>query len=249
MALGLNHIQVRSIQMNWVRPAQLASAESTAPATGTMLFAVLLSVFMCAQIVSSVVGASPLSSELGLRSEIWSWSDPVGYGRTVTYALLHVDAQHFIGNVMVLLLVGSVVEWRLGIRVIGPLLLVGAVVAALTHILIFPSEARTLIGASGVVSTLFGAATIVAGDVGIRIRLPRSYWLSLTLRRLIILWLLFQVAGLVMVYLDPSNPSSVAYWAHLAGFGVGLIAGVIVWKRRQTQTSPALSGASSHAGD
>ena len=242
--------QVRSFQMSWVRPAQLSSAESHAPATGTILFAALLSITMIAQIILALLGADPLAGDFGLRSEIWSWSNPTGYIRTVTYALLHINGPHFVGNAVLLLLVGSVVEWRLGVRVVGPLLLAGAVVGAFVHLLMFPTEARPLVGASGAISTLFGAAYIVAGGVGIRVRLPfRAYWFSLTLRRLVSLWLVLQVAGLLIVYLDPSRPAGIAYWTHLAGFSVGLIAGAILWKQRESLGLPVLGEAYSIAGD
>ena len=250
MALGLNHNQMRALQMNWVRPAELASPGSHAPAISTLAFTVLLSVVMGAQIIAAVLGADPLSNQFGLRSEIWSWTDPADYGRMVTYALLHVNAVHFVGNILLLLLVGSLAEWRLGVRVIGPLIIVGAIVAAMTHLLMFPAETRPLVGASGAISTLLGAATVVAGDVGIRIRLPfRSYWLSLTVRRLIVLWLLLQFAGMFMAIFSPSNPVSVAYWVHLAGYGVGLVAGAHIWKQRQARDMPALGEAYSIVGD
>lgn len=250
VALGLNHNQLGIEPVRWVRPAQQIPLGASVRAFGTLGLTAAMLVFMAAETLLNGSHLRSLVLALGLRSEVWSWTDITGYSRVFTYAFLHSNGQHFFWNVTLLLLVGSVIEWRIGLRAVGLLFVIGAAVAALSHLLMFPNEARPLIGASGIVATLFGAAVVIAGNVGLRIRVPRTdRWLNLNLRRLLLVWLAFQFAGLASIYAAADEPLSVAYWAHLAGFGVGLAGGFIYRRRAQDEAQSALVPSFAGAGD
>ncbi len=228
MTLGLNHNQTSIHPVRWVRPAQHGGARTPTPAFVTFALSSMLMAFMLFESTLGRVQASSIVNTMGLRADIWSWTDVSSYSRLFTFTLLHADAKHFFWNVTLLVLVGSVVEWRIGWRAVFLLLVAGAIVSGLSHVLLFPSEAMPLIGASGLVSTLFGTAMVIAGGVGIRIRIPHtSRWFNLNLNRLLLFWLATQIAGLVLVIGPTGMPLSIAYWVHLAGFGVGVAGGFI----------------------
>jgi membrane associated rhomboid family serine protease len=130
-----------------------------------------------------------------------------------------------------LLLVGSVVEMRLGWRTVCGFLIMGSIAAAAAHLLIFPAEARPLIGASGAVSTLLGVAFIIAGQSGFTVHMPFTRLrLLLTLRRVLVVWLGLQILSAALMFLPGQPAAGVAYWAHLASFAAGA-AGALVYRR------------------
>ncbi len=210
-------------------------------AYGTSALVLSLTAIMIALSLAGVARFQTMIDVFALRSSSWSWQDPLSYGRLFSHVLLHRSADHFFWNVMLLLLVGSVVEWRLGFKAILGLFVAGAAVGALTHILIFPTESRALIGASGAISALLGAAVIVAGDMGLRVRPPRTQrWFALTVRRLLLFWLVFQLVGLLRLFLPGASDVSVAYWAHIAGFAVGIV-GVLALQRMGKHSTSEIS--------
>jgi membrane associated rhomboid family serine protease len=208
-------------------------------------------------LIDAVAGSAAyreMVETFGLRASAWSWQDPASYGRMVTYAFLHGSGMHFLGNAVVLLLAGTVVETRIGFRASGFFLLVGTIVAAAAHLAFFPGETRMLIGASGGVATIMGAAFIVAGESGFTLRVPPlQQALLLTLRRVLLFWLALQVIGLILA-LQPGQPApGVAYWGHLAGFAAGAI-GAGAYRRfasrsRQAATEPLLGATFGSAGN
>ena len=212
----------------WVRPAQQTAAKPATFAVGTLSMTGLLVATMLVAIALDTSQARVMVDQLALRSAVWSWMDPSSYARIFTHVLMHADANHFFWNALVFVLAGSLVEWRIGFRAFVLLVLGGTIVASSSHLLLFPEESRNLIGASGTVSALLGVVAVIAGGIGICVRLPgTSLWISLTLRRLLAVWIGMQIVGLLTIYLAPSAPPQVAYWSHLAGFTAGVVGGLI----------------------
>lgn len=228
MMLNPANDQFNLLLKRWVRPAQPTTTRPASFAVGTFSTVGLLIAIMGAAILLGTSQARLMIDEFALRSAVWSWMDLTSYSRMVTYALMHGSASHFFWNVLLLLLVGSLVEWRIGFRAFAMFFVGGTVVAASSHLLMFPAESRNLIGASGSIATLFGVAAVIAGGVGLCVRLPgSSLWISLTLRRLLAVWVGIQVIGFSMLYFTPGTTAHVAYWAHLAGFTAGVVGGLI----------------------
>ncbi|CAN5772641.1 hypothetical protein BH23CHL2_BH23CHL2_27880 [soil metagenome] len=138
-----------------MRPEQLAAPGRSAPTFGTWTLTALLIAIMVVEVTAGAARVRMIVESFSLRSAIWSWTDLSSYSRIFSYSLLHSDARHFFWNAILLLLVGTLIEWRLGLRAVGALFIVGVAIAALSHLLMFPDEARPFIGSSGIVSTLF----------------------------------------------------------------------------------------------
>lgn len=145
-----------------------------------------------------------------------------------TSQFLHEGWLHLIFNMWFLWLVGGNIEDRWG-RILFPLFyLASGVVAALAHRAAAPESTIPLIGASGAVAGVMGAFLVRHSKAWIvfwawivvpfRFRAPAFLMLPL--------WLFFEVAeGLVF-----GSVSSVAHWAHVGGFGFGVVVALVVWK-------------------
>jgi membrane associated rhomboid family serine protease len=151
----------------------------------------------------------------------------------VTYAFLHGGYWHIIGNMFFLYLFGNNVNDRLGN---GPYILfylLGAVLSGVGHVVANPASSVPTVGASGAVAAVTGAYFVL---------FPRSlvtvlYFFFLFFGTVELpAWLFI---GLKMILLDNviiRMTPNVAYDAHLAGYGVGIIAALLLlrigWLKR-----------------
>ena len=81
-------------------------------------------------------------------------TDPLTYARMVTHVLGHANYTHFIGNIMLLLVIGPPLEEKYGSRRLLGCIALTALISGLVQFLLFPGSA--LLGASGIVSSLAG---------------------------------------------------------------------------------------------
>lgn len=142
-----------------------------------------------------------------------------------TAEFLHSGLVHLVGNLVFLVAFGRSIE-----NLVGPATFAGAFVGlgALSFLgswLIGPASHVPIIGASGALSFLMGAYTIVFPKAKLRIvplfRLPYlRAWLFAAA------WVSLQLWDALAV---GENAGGVAYATHLAGFVIGLVAGV-GWK-------------------
>jgi len=135
---------------------------------------------------------------------------------------IHAGPLHLIGNLLFLLIFGLPSE-----RAMGPwryllLFLAGGALANLAAALLMGTPARAIIGASGGVSAVIGAYLALFPGARLGVVVPLGLWLEfikVPAALLIGLWAVVQVA---FTFVGPSF-GAVAWWAHLAGFGVGLL--------------------------
>ena len=81
-----------------------------------------------------------------------SLGDPLTYIRFFGHVLGHSGYDHYMGNMLLMLLVGPVLEEKYGSRSVLMTIIVTALVTGLVHFIFFPGSA--LMGASGVVFML-----------------------------------------------------------------------------------------------
>lgn len=139
----------------------------------------------------------------------------------LTTCFLHVTPAHLLGNLLWLLLFGSMVE--LAVRRYEYLLVLlcgGAVASAVQATVVLvaqPERAESpIMGASGMVAAVIGAFAVRFFTVDVRIgkaSIP-SLWI-------ILLWLIPQLVG-AMRTLAGGGVGTVGYWGHLGGFIAGL---------------------------
>lgn len=153
----------------------------------------------------------------------------------VTSMFLHGGLFHIAGNMWYLWIFGDNVEDRFRPPLYILIYLVSGLFGSLLHILVVPHSPIPTIGASGAISGVMGAymvlfprarvLTLVFILFFIRfIHLPASLLLGF--------WIFLQ---LLQGCSAPPGATGVAYFAHIGGFAVGIIAGLLA-RRRRTQT-------------
>ena len=141
-----------------------------------------------------------------------------------TYAFLHADWLHLGSNMLFLWVFGDNIEDALGHIRFLLFYLACAAGAALLHLAFDPASTTPLIGASGAVAGVMGAYCLlypharvfVLARIIIPIPLPvPAFWM-------LGFWVLTQVFNVLV-----GSGETVSWWAHLGGFGVGMILAAI----------------------
>ncbi len=155
----------------------------------------------------------------------------------VTHQFMHGSWLHVLGNMLFLWIFGNNVEDRLGRVRFLPFYLLCGIIAAIGQVIVAPDSTAMLIGASGAISGVLGAyflmfpkARVLALVAIIPMRLPA--WIVLGA------YLAFQI-----FYVSQSSGTDggggVAYWAHIIGFGAGLLLAIPFQIGRPRRRPPA----------
>ena len=105
-----------------------------------------------------------------------SWRDPLGYIRLFGHVLGHADFDHFLGNMLLLLVIGPPLEEKYGSRPLFWAICLTALVSGMVHFLFFPGTA--LLGASGIVFMMIAMSSLAGMKDG---SIPITLILVLTL--------------------------------------------------------------------
>jgi membrane associated rhomboid family serine protease len=154
------------------------------------------------------------------------WFDGRGL-RLLTALFLHADWVHLLGNLVFLLIFGLPAERVMGPWRFGLLFLLGGAVANLVAVLLIGAPHRLIIGASGAVSAVIGAYLALFPRARLGLVLPLGLFLEFVrapASLLIGIWALLQV---VFAYIGPAF-GAVAWAAHIAGFGFGVLYALFV---------------------
>ncbi|MFI5302488.1 MAG: rhomboid family intramembrane serine protease, partial [Polyangiales bacterium] len=156
----------------------------------------------------------------GLRSPI---RDAEESWRLITYALLHGGWEHLAFNVLALWSLGRFVEAFFGTPVAALIFVLGAVLSGLAvHALADEAHARVLVGASGAIFAMGGAAL---SAIALRRDLRGTRRGRSLLQNLI-------VAFAAQALLDRMVPA-ISQTAHLAGLASGLLLGAVFLPRKR----------------
>ena len=145
-----------------------------------------------------------------------SLSDPLTYVRFIGHVLGHADYEHYMGNMLLLLLVGPGLEEKYGSGTMVWMILVTALVTGLVHFVFFPGSA--LLGASGVVFMMIVLSSFTAARKG---EIPVT----------LILVVIFYLGGEIMDGLFKKD--NISQITHIVGGLCGLIFGFTVRRGRR----------------
>ena len=153
----------------------------------------------------------------------------------LSFMFLHGGLWHLLGNMWSLYIFGDNVEDRLGPLRYAAFYLLSGLLSGLAHLLIYRTSNIPTIGASGAIAGVMGAYFVLY---------PNSRVLALV--PLIIIWEIIEVPAILFLGLwflmqffqgvgsmavrGAVETGGVAFWAHIAGFVVG-IAGVLVLRK------------------
>jgi membrane associated rhomboid family serine protease len=136
-----------------------------------------------------------------------------------TATLIHANFLHLAFNLVMLVYTGRAAERAVGVRGIVVLYLTGAIAAVMAHYLADPSSAIPMIGASGAISAIVGAYSLLysrnkARPVGpFSAQLVHMLWL-------VVAW---TAINLLIGYISIDTSMPVAGAAHVGGFIAGVI--------------------------
>ena len=145
-----------------------------------------------------------------------SLSDPLTYVRFIGHVLGHADYEHYMSNMLLLLLVGPGLEEKYGSGTMVWMILVTALVTGLVHFVFFPGSA--LLGASGVVFMMIVLSSFTAMRRG---EIPVT----------LILVVIFYLGGEIMDGLFKKD--NISQITHIVGGLCGLIFGFTVRRGRR----------------
>jgi membrane associated rhomboid family serine protease len=150
------------------------------------------------------------------------------YLSAFTYMFLHGGVMHLVGNMVFLWLVGCVLELGCG-RVVyaGLYLLTGVASVGLFHF-VYMDSMVPLIGASGAISGLMGAYSLLYGKKKIKIFYSLGVYFNYT--RIYAIVLLPVWIGKEFFQLFFGGPSQVAYVGHIGGLISGALVAVLILK-------------------
>lgn len=145
----------------------------------------------------------------------------------ITALFIHLGPVHLIGNLLFLFIFGLPAERSLGPWRFLLLFLAGGALANLAAALLMGTPARAIIGASGGVSAVIGAYLALFPNARLGVVVPLGVWLEFIKVPAALLIGLWAVLQLIFTFVGPSF-GAVAWWAHLAGFVVGLLYALVV---------------------
>ena len=144
-----------------------------------------------------------------------SFSDPLTYVRLFGHVLGHSGYHHYIGNIMLMLVVGTTLEDKYGSRKLLFCILITALVSGLVQIFFFPSVA--LLGASGIVFMMIVLSSLSG---------MKNDSIPLTLILVVILYLGGELWDAITVR------DSVSQLTHIVGGACGAFLGLMMGGRR-----------------
>ena len=148
-----------------------------------------------------------------------------------TSMFLHGGFLHAGGNMLYLWIFGDNVEDRFGRgRFLAFYLLCGAA-AAVAQTLVSPSSRVPMVGASGAVAGVMGAYFVMYPHSRIVTLIPFFFLQVVEVPAVFFLgiWFLMQfLSGVGSIAQVEAGTGGVAFWAHVAGFAVGVIGGLLL---------------------
>ena len=142
--------------------------------------------------------------------------NPLTYVRLFCHVLGHANYQHYIGNMLMILVIGPVLEEKYGSRSLLRAILITAVVSGLVQIIFFPSTA--ILGASGIVFMMIVLSSLAGAQEG---RIPLT----------LILVVIFYIGGEVINGVFQQD--NISQMAHIIGGLCGAVIGSILEKGRR----------------
>ncbi|MGI6028274.1 MAG: rhomboid family intramembrane serine protease [Candidatus Heteroscillospira sp.] len=141
-----------------------------------------------------------------------SLSDPLTYLRFFTHVLGHADYNHYIGNMLLILVVGPPLEEKYGSMSLLWAILITALISGMVQFIAFPGTA--LLGASGIVFMMIVMSSLAG---------MKSHCIPLTL----IFVVVFYLGGEIMDGLFSAD--NISQLTHIVGGVCGAVIGYIFY--------------------
>lgn len=142
-----------------------------------------------------------------------------------TSMFLHGGWMHLIGNMLFLWIFADNIEVSIGNLRFLIFYLAGGVVAAVVHCFVLKGSNIPCIGASGAIAATLGAYLVMFPSSKIKVFFF-FFFFRISAFVFLGLWIAQQLMdGWASLGLRTSDTSGIGYWAHIGGFGYGLVRG------------------------
>ena len=169
-------------------------------------------------------------TERGLRQFIMAYGlVPAMFDWTTVFSsmFLHGGWMHFLGNMLYLWIFGDNVEDRMGHGRFLAFYLLCGIAAALAQTMVSPDSMVPMVGASGAVAGVMGAYFVLYPKSRVLTLFPFPLTLiEIPAVYLLGLWFVMQFVNGLGALVPPAEgqlAGGVAFWAHIAGFGAGVL--------------------------
>jgi len=177
-----------------------------------------LTMIALALLIIGVITPINMTMLFGVRRT--SLLDPMQYVRLFTHVLVHANVGHFVGNFMMILAIGPVVEEKYGSSRLLMITIITAFVTGLIKLIFFPGT--VLVGASGIVFMLILMASFTNIRQG---RLPVT---------VLLVAVLYIGNEIILGLFTIDNVSRIS---HIIGGLCGAVFGVVVHAKKLTNTT------------
>ena len=144
----------------------------------------------------------------------------------LTSMFMHGSWIHIAGNMLFLWIFGDNVEHRIGHLNYALFYVAAGVVGSLAHILVDAGSVIPSLGASGAISGVLGAYTVLFPTNRVTVFLLR-FLVPVPAIVAIGMWAVLQFINGIGAFAVSEQTGGVAYMAHIGGFVAGLVAGVV----------------------
>ena len=148
------------------------------------------------------------------------------YWPFLTSMFLHAGWLHVIGNMWFLWIFGDNVEDRMGSGRFLAFYLLCGVAAGAVQWLTNPSSTVPTVGASGAIAGVLGAYLVLFPRARVLVVIPLFFWpffFDVSAFFFLGFWFLIQLFSGTLALAGPEHVGGVAFWAHVGGFGTGVL--------------------------
>jgi membrane associated rhomboid family serine protease len=141
----------------------------------------------------------------------------------LTSMFLHGSWMHLLGNMWFLWIFGNNIEDSMGPGRFALFYVLSGAAAALLQVVVNPSSAIPMVGASGAISGVMGAYLILYPRVRVYTIVPIGFFITsiaLPAWTMLLYWMALQFLGGLVA---KSEGGGVAFWAHIGGFVAGVV--------------------------
>ena len=153
----------------------------------------------------------------------------------LTSSFLHAGWLHLMSNLLYLGVFGLPVERRVGPARFTLLYVASALIGSLAYLVAQPTSQTPAVGASGAIAGMIAAHLVLFPGATLGTLAPVLF-LSVVETAptllLLLLWLATQVFSSVA---SLTTSTGIAWWAHLGGFGTGLVLAPVLRRRRMAR--------------
>jgi len=148
------------------------------------------------------------------------------YWPFATSQFLHGGWSHLLSNMWMLWIFGDNVEDRMGSFLFLVFYLACGIAAGLLHWVANPDSTLPVVGASGAIAGVMGAYMIMFPSARVITLVPLfviPLFIPIPAVFFLFIWFISQFFSGAFALLSPEKAGGIAWWAHVGGFGAGII--------------------------